>query len=122
MFSYRPHAFVAATLLFAAPLTAGAQDAERLKSMIDHAKERFAAADADHDGALTKAEAEKGMPFVAKHFDKIDTKQTGKVSLADVTKYMQERRDEQLKAKAEPQKDASPKAAEPNKDADAKKD
>ena len=115
--SFRRNRLAAAALFALVPLAAGAQDAERLKSMIDHAKERFAAADADHDGALTKAEAEKGMPFVAKHFDKIDTQNTGKVSLADITKYMQERRAEQLKPKAEPQKDAQPpKDAEPKKD------
>jgi len=84
-----------AVALFAALLPATvalAQDAERLKSMQDHAKERFTAADTDHDGMLTKAEAQKGMPFVAKHFDQIDTAKAGKLSLADITKFIEERR------------------------------
>lgn len=48
---------------------------------------RFAAADKDHDGKLTKAEAEAGMPRLAKHFDEIDTQKTGSVSLDQVKQY-----------------------------------
>ena len=95
----------AAVLIAAVPFVAGAQDADRLKSMIERAKERFAAADADHDGALTKAEAEKGMPFVAKHFDQIDAQKTGKVSLDQITKFMQDRRAKEMAPKPEPKKD-----------------
>lgn len=113
----RPIRLAAAALIALVPLAAGAQDAERLKAMIDHAKERFAAADADHDGALTKAEAEKGMPYVAKHFDEIDAQNAGKVTLSQVTKFMQAERAELQKPKAEPKKDA-----EPAKDAPPKKD
>ena len=101
----RPARLAAAILIAAVPLVAGAQDADRLKSMIDHAKERFAAADADHDGMLTKAEAEKAMPFVAKHFDQIDTQKSGKVSVDQITKFMQDRRAEELAPKSEPKKD-----------------
>jgi len=96
---------LAAALIVAVPLVAGAQDADRLKAMIDRAKERFTAADADHDGMLTKAEAEKGMPFVAKHFDEIDTQKTGKISLDQVTKFMQDQRAKELAPKPEPKKD-----------------
>ena len=96
---------LAAALIVAVPLVAGAQDADRLKAMIDRAKERFTAADADHDGMLTKAEAEKGMPFVAKHFDEIDTQKTGKISLDQVTKFMQDQRAKELASKPEPKKD-----------------
>lgn len=95
----------ASLLLLAAPLLAGAQDADRLKSMIEHAKERFTAADTDHDGSLTKAEAEKGMPFVAKHFDQIDAAKSGKVSLADITKFMEARRAEAMAPPADAKKD-----------------
>jgi len=43
------------------------------------AHERFIEADADHDGRLSRTEA-KGMPFVARHFDLIDTNHDGYVS------------------------------------------
>jgi Ca2+-binding EF-hand superfamily protein len=86
----RARVVVFAALLL--PAAAFAQDADRLKNMLEHAKERFAAADTDHDGMLTKLEAQRGMPFVAKHFDEIDTAKAGKVSAADITKFMEERR------------------------------
>ena len=104
---------LAAVALFAALLPASltlAQDAAtHPKTFQDHIKIRFTAADADHDGMLTKAEAEKGMASVAKHFDEIDTAKAGKLSLADVTKFMEERRAKHAAAKggakAEPKKD-----------------
>jgi len=79
-------------LLPAAAAFAQATEADHLKSLLEHAKERFAAADTDHDGMLTKVEAQKGMPFVAKHFDEIDKAKAGKVSAADITKFIEARR------------------------------
>jgi hypothetical protein len=38
---------------------------------------KFRAADADHDGKLTRAEADAGMPELAKVWDKVDTKKKG---------------------------------------------
>jgi Ca2+-binding EF-hand superfamily protein len=46
--------------------------------------ERFAAADTNHDGQLTLAEAEAGMPRVAANFAKIDADQSGTVTLAEI--------------------------------------
>jgi Ca2+-binding EF-hand superfamily protein len=46
--------------------------------------ERFAAADTNHDGQLTLAEAEAGMPRVAANFSKIDADQSGTVTLAEI--------------------------------------
>jgi hypothetical protein len=46
--------------------------------------ERFAEADTNHDGQLTLAEAEAGMPRVAANFQKIDADQSGTVSLAEI--------------------------------------
>jgi Ca2+-binding EF-hand superfamily protein len=85
-------AALALLLLPAAAAFAQTTEADHLKNLLDHAKERFAAADTDHDGMLTKAEAQKGMPFVAKHFDEIDTAKAGKVSAADITKFIEARR------------------------------
>lgn len=51
---------------------------------------RFAAADANHDGRLTRVEALVGMPFVAQHFDVIDLQRAGYVTLAQVQMYVLE--------------------------------
>jgi Ca2+-binding EF-hand superfamily protein len=44
----------------------------------------FAAADTNHDGQLTLAEAEAGMPRVAANFSKIDADQSGTVTVAEI--------------------------------------
>ena len=46
--------------------------------------ERFAAADTNHDGQLTLAEAKAGMPRVAANFSKIDADQSGTVTLEEI--------------------------------------
>jgi len=42
--------------------------------------ERFKQADTDGDGMLSRAEAEKGMPRVARRFDAIDADKDGRVT------------------------------------------
>ncbi|HEY1394552.1 EF-hand domain-containing protein [Roseateles sp.] len=74
---------VIATLALAT-LPAQAQSGKPAQKLED----RFAAADKDHDGKLTKAEAEAGMPRLAKHFDAVDTQKTGSVTLDQVKQYM----------------------------------
>ncbi|MDE2362598.1 MAG: EF-hand domain-containing protein [Hyphomicrobiales bacterium] len=51
-------------------------------------QKRFAAADKDHDGSLTLAEAKAGMPRVAKNFDMIDRGKKGYVTLDDIKAAM----------------------------------
>jgi hypothetical protein len=63
----------------------GAQRAGRMQA-------RFAAADVDHDGRLTRDEAKSGMPFVYKHFDDIDTQKAGSITMADIAAYARDRR------------------------------
>jgi Ca2+-binding EF-hand superfamily protein len=46
----------------------------------EQAKQRWDQADTDHDGQLSHAEAEKGMPQLAKHFDQLDANKDGKLS------------------------------------------
>ena len=46
--------------------------------------ERFAAADKNHDGKLTLAEAQAGMPRIAEAFDKIDTENRGYLTLEQI--------------------------------------
>jgi Ca2+-binding EF-hand superfamily protein len=50
-------------------------------------QKRFVAADANGDGKLTKDEAKKGMPFVYKHFDEIDTAKKGEITMADIAAF-----------------------------------
>ncbi|RZU02910.1 calcium-binding protein [Rivibacter subsaxonicus] len=50
--------------------------------------ERFRAADKDGDGALTRAEAEVGMPRLARHFDEIDSTRTGRITQQQVGAFM----------------------------------
>ena len=47
-------------------------------------QKRFAAADKNGDGRLTKEEAEVGMPYVYKHFDEIDKAKQGSITLAEI--------------------------------------
>jgi hypothetical protein len=49
---------------------------------------RFASADVDHDGKLTKSEAQAGMPRVAAHFDEIDSAHAGYVTLDQIEQYV----------------------------------
>lgn len=60
--------------------TAGAQESS-LDRQID---ERFAAADKNHDGKLTLAEAKAGMPRVAANFAMIDTQNRGYVTVDQI--------------------------------------
>jgi len=49
--------------------------------------EKFAAADTNHDGKLSREEAEAGMPEVYKNFDKIDTKKKGEITQKQIGAY-----------------------------------
>ena len=50
--------------------------------------QRFAVANTAHDGRLTRAEAERGMPLVASNFDAIDIDGKGYVTLPEVRAFM----------------------------------
>ncbi len=71
-------AAVTAALLVSGVLNAQESFKDR---MID---QKFAAADKNHDGKLTLAEAQVGMPKVAANFDKIDSRKLGYVTLEQV--------------------------------------
>ncbi len=53
---------------------------------------RFAAADKNGDGKLSKDEAKAGMPFIYKRFDEIDKGHTGSVTMADIALYAKQMR------------------------------
>jgi hypothetical protein len=76
-----PHGKTLATaaLVIALALPAGAET-----SRDERIDEHFAAADTNHDGQLTPAEAQAGMPRVAANFDKIDADKSGTVTVAEI--------------------------------------
>lgn len=79
--------------------------AERAQEMKDKLTERFNAADADHDGRLTKLEAEGKMPRVAKNFEAIDTQKRGYVTIEQISAFavqqMKKRKETKSKANAD---------------------
>jgi hypothetical protein len=80
---------VSVALLSSAALAQPADQPGRAQQMAAELQKRFAAADANGDGKLTKDEAKGKMPFVYKHFDEIDTAKTGAVTLADIAAFAQ---------------------------------
>lgn len=70
----------------AAPMGRAAR-AEKMKAQLD---KRFDEADANHDGKLSREEAQAKMPRVAQHFDEIDTAKTGFVTKEQVQAKMVE--------------------------------
>ena len=81
----------------AAAQTASTPDAQPTRAKIT---ERFAAADANHDGKLTREEAEANMPMVARNFDQIDKGHKGFVTLDDIQAFSRERMAARRAAKA----------------------
>ena len=64
--------------------------------------ERFKQADADGDGALSKAEAEKSMPRLAQHFAEIDSNHDGKITQDEMRASMEKHRAEWNKHRGAP--------------------
>ncbi|MGH8618585.1 MAG: hypothetical protein ACREUW_12915 [Burkholderiales bacterium] len=62
-----------------------------IKARLD---EHYKKADANGDGALSRAEAEKGMPRLAKHFDDLDANKDGVVTREELAAAMQKRHGE----------------------------
>src|SRR4029077_7233312 len=64
------------------------QRAEQMRAKNqERMQEQFRQADKDGDGALSKAEAEAGMPRLAKHFDAIDADKDGKITQEELRAY-----------------------------------
>jgi len=84
------HRALIAALAVALPAGAAfaqAADPGRAAQMNAELQKRFAAADANADGQLTRDEAKGKMPMVYKRFDDIDTAHKGYVTLADIQAY-----------------------------------
>jgi hypothetical protein len=73
-----------AALLPTTAALAQTADAGRAAQMQAELKKRFAAADGNADGRLTREEAQGKMPRVSQHFDAIDATHQGFVTLADI--------------------------------------
>jgi len=56
--------------------------------------EHYKKADANGDGALSRAEAEQGMPRLAKRFDELDANKDGTVTRDELDAAMQKRQSE----------------------------
>jgi len=53
------------------------------------AEDKYNKADADHDGAISRDEAAKGMPRLTKNFDAMDGNKDGKLSKDEIKVYNQ---------------------------------
>lgn len=81
--------FTLALLAFVATgVVAQGADAGRGRQKGAELQKRFAAADVNGDGKLTKDEAKTGMPFVYQHFDEIDSAKTGSVTMKDIVVFV----------------------------------
>ena len=80
---------IAATTAFATDTPTQTNRIEKAGAKI---REKFDAADADHDGFLSRDEAAKGMPRVMKHFDEIDANHDGKLSMQELAQYLRSKR------------------------------
>lgn len=74
-----------------APSTPSGVRAERLEQGLQTLHARFALANTTHDGKLTRQQAAAGMPMVKRHFDEIDTRHAGYVTLAQIEAYFGKR-------------------------------
>ena len=79
---------------FALAQTSGCAGAPRRQALQQTLQERFAKADANHDGQLTREEANGNMPFVAKHFEEIDAAGKGYVTIRDIQSFVIAKRGE----------------------------
>ncbi|QWE03653.1 EF-hand domain-containing protein [Polynucleobacter sp. JS-JIR-II-50] len=70
----------AVSFFVAIPLLALADDASRDKEIA----ERFAKCDVNHDGKLTREEANGCMPRIYDHFSYIDSSNKGYVTVAEI--------------------------------------
>ncbi|OOG39766.1 hypothetical protein [Polaromonas sp. A23] len=75
-------------LALATAAQAQAPDAARMEKARNELKKRFAAADINKDGKLTREEAQAKMPMVYKNFDAIDASHSGVVTPGDIGAYM----------------------------------
>jgi len=72
-------------------------NAERAQNTRAELEKRFASADSNGDGQLTREEAKAGMPRVYRNFDAIDSAHTGAVTMRQIMAYAAAQRGQQQK-------------------------
>ncbi|MWL90364.1 EF-hand domain-containing protein [Cupriavidus sp. SW-Y-13] len=70
------------------PMAGGGDKSVRAEQVLTQLQERFAAANTTRDGKLTQAQAQAGMPMVARHFDEIDAQRVGYITLPQIEVFM----------------------------------
>jgi hypothetical protein len=88
----RPILLAAAIGVAAAQAATAGTPSERVRQALDiELPKRFAHADANHDGRLTRDEARGIMPRVYAHFDEIDTARRGYVTEKQIREAVETR-------------------------------
>jgi len=82
---------VAFTAALSLALAACVSSESRAQKVADKVQQRFAAADLNHDGYLSRDEANQGMPRLAAHFDEIDSNHDGRLSGDEIRAYLRQR-------------------------------
>ena len=67
-------------------------------------EQRFKRADADGNGMISRAEADKAMPRLARHFDRIDVNKDGQITLEEMAAARKARFEQRKRNKPEPSK------------------
>ena len=81
----RPITLIALNFVFFLPMVSAK---ELSAAEVAEMKAKFAAADKDADSKLTPAEADAGMPRIARVFAKIDAKKTGSITLPEIFAFV----------------------------------
>ncbi len=102
---------LAASLIAVSASQAFAANANGAHPVKHAAIEAIKAADTNKDGLISRAEAEAGLPRVAKHFDQLDTNKDGQIS-ADEFKAGHQKAKHMHLAKLDTDKDGSISRAE----------
>lgn len=77
-------AFMTVAVCSVALLAAASASAQPTDAKAALVERKFKMADKDGDGKLTRAEADAGMPLVARNFDRIDTDKKGYLTLDQI--------------------------------------
>ncbi|MCA6215877.1 EF-hand domain-containing protein [Ideonella sp. B7] len=86
------HSLILGLLLAVGTAGAQAQGDARMQRLQEELQQRFAKADANHDGLLSREEAQAGMPRVYQQYDAIDTGHSGALRLEDITRFIAQQR------------------------------
>jgi Ca2+-binding EF-hand superfamily protein len=90
----KTYSLVLAVLLLPAIAVAASQanvNSPRAQRMMQMLEQRFNAADTNHDGKISLAEAQAGMPRIAQHFAEIDTAKQGYITLDQIKAFVASR-------------------------------